>query len=161
MVILLMGVTGSGKTTVGLALAKSLAWKFADADDFHSPANVAKMRAGIPLDDADRMPWLAALRSQIDAWRQSGINVVLACSALKQAYRDQLMSGPDVKLVYLHGTQELIAQRLSQRRGHYMNPDLLLSQFATLEEPGDALVVDVDNSVDEIVGCVRRALGLS
>jgi gluconokinase len=160
MVILLMGVTGSGKTTVGQALAESLHWRFADADDFHPPANVAKMRGGIPLDDADRAPWLAALRTEIENWLRTGTAVVLACSALKQAYRDELVVGPDVRVVYLRGGCELIAERFKERYGHYMNPDLLPSQFATLEEPTEAIAVDVDASVPDIVGRIRTALGL-
>jgi gluconokinase len=160
MVILLMGVTGSGKTTVGQALAESLHWQFADADAFHPPANVAKMQAGIPLNDADRAPWLAALRTQIDKWLRTRTNAVLACSALKQAYREQLVVSSDVKLVYLRGTRELIAERLQERHGHYMDPNLLPSQFATLEEPTDAVVVDVNASVTEIVRRIRTELGL-
>lgn len=160
MVILLMGVTGSGKTTIGKALAESLKWRFVDADDFHSPANVAKMRAGIPLDDADRAPWLASLHDAIAGWLQASTNVVLACSALKQAYRAQLLVNPEVRLVYLHGSRELISRRLSERHGHYMNPDLLDSQFATLEEPHDALVVEVDGPVAQTVDDIRKALGI-
>src|ERR1019366_8264156 len=128
MVILLMGVTGSGKTTIGLALAESLQWQFVDADDFHSRANVVKMRTGIPLEDLDRAPWLVALHDAIAGWLETPTNVVLACSALKQSYRKQLLVDPDVKLVYLRGSRELISQRLSQRRGHYMDPNLLPSQ---------------------------------
>ena len=158
MVILLMGVTGSGKTTVGRALAESLRWQFIDADDFHPPSNVAKMRAGIPLNDADRAPWLAALRTHIVGWLSSEANVVLACSALKQAYRDELVVSPDVRVVYLRGSSELITARLKERHGHYMDPNLLSSQFATLEEPRDALVVDVDTSVDEIVKQIRKGV---
>ena len=160
MVILLMGVTGSGKTTIGQALAESLDWQFIDADDFHPPSNVAKMRAGIPLDDADRAPWLAALRTQIVGWLKSEANVVLACSALKQAYRDEVVVSPDVRVVYLRGNSELITTRLKERHGHYMDPNLLSSQFATLEEPRDALVVDVDASVDEIVKQIRKGIGV-
>ena len=160
MVVLLMGVTGSGKTTVGLALAESLHWQFVDADDFHPPANVTKMRAGIPLDDADRAPWLAALRAQIDNWLRARTNVVLACSALKQAYRDQLVAGPAVKVVYLRGSPELISQRLTGRHEHYMDPELLPSQFATLEEPKDAFAVDVDASIPDVVWRIRTALSL-
>ena len=158
MVILLMGVTGSGKTTVGQALAESLRWQFIDADDFHPPSNVAKMRAGIPLADADRAPWLAELRTHIVGWLSSAANVVLACSALKQAYRDEVVVSPDVRLVYLRGSSELITARLRERHGHYMDPNLLSSQFATLEEPRDALVVDVDTSVDEIVKQIRKGV---
>jgi gluconokinase len=160
MVILLMGVTGSGKTTIGQALSESLHWQFADADDFHSPANVAKMRAGIPLNDADRAPWLAALRTQIDQWLREGTNAVLACSALKQVYRERLVSSSDVKVVYLRGTRELIAKRLKERHGHYMDPNLLPSQFATLEEPSNAWVIDVDASVPDIIARIRTALSL-
>jgi gluconokinase len=160
MVILLMGVTGSGKTTVGIALAEALHWQFVDADDFHPPANVAKMRAGIPLDDNDRTPWLAALRTAVDNWLRSKTNVVLACSALKQSYRDQLIFNPDERLVYLRGSSELIAKRLTQRRDHYMDPELLPSQFAALEEPENAIAVDVDTTVPEIVTRIRYALGI-
>jgi len=160
MVILLMGVTGSGKTTVGVALAEALHWRFVDADDFQPPANGAKMRAGIPLDDNDRAPWLAALHAAIGNWLSSKSDVVLACSALKQAYRQQLMFSPTVRLVYLRGSRELIARRLSQRHGHYMDPELLPSQFAALEEPVDAIVVDVDADVPDIVTRIRAALGL-
>lgn len=160
MVILLMGVTGSGKTTIGRALADSLQWQFVDADDFHPQANVAKMQAGIPLDDADRAPWLAALHEAIAEWLHAGTSVVLACSALKQSYREQLLISSEVRLAYLRGSPELIAQRLSERHGHYMNPDLLASQFATLEEPQDALTVEVISSVSDCVLRIRSALGV-
>jgi len=161
MVILLMGVTGSGKTTVGHALAESLNWEFADADDFHSPANVAKMRTGIPLDDNDRAPWLASLRHAIAGWLRDGTDVVLACSALRQVYREELMASPEVRLVYLRGSRELIVDRLSQRHGHYMDPNLLDSQLATLEEPQCAITEDVAADVPEIVRRIREALGPS
>jgi len=160
MVILLMGGTGAGKTTVGRALAESLRWQFIEADDFHPPSNVAKMRAGIPLNDADRAPWLAALRTHIVGWLNSEANVVLACSALKQAYRDEVVVSPDVRLVYLRGSSQLITARLRERHGHCMDPNLLSSQFATLEEPRDALVVDVDASVDEMVKQIRKGVGV-
>lgn len=160
MVVLLMGVTGSGKTTVGLALAQSLGWQFVDADDFHSPANIAKMRAGIALDDSDRTPWLAVLHTAIVGWLQAGASVVLACSALKQVYREQLVVSPEVRLVYLRGEPEAISRRLSERPGHYMNPDLLASQFATLEEPHDAAVVDINATVSKIVAEIRGALAV-
>jgi gluconokinase len=158
MVVILMGVTGSGKTAVGLALADSLHWKFVDADDFHPPSNVAKMRAGIPLDDADRAPWLAALRDTTVKWVDSATNVVLACSALKQAYREKLLISRDVRLVYLRGSRELIAERLLQRHGHYMDPALLDSQFATLEEPTDAVAVKIDATVLQVVAEIRKRL---
>jgi len=160
MVIILMGVTGSGKTTIGLALAASLQWQFVDADDFHSPANVAKMRAGIPLNDADRVPWLASLHDVVAGWLNAGTNAVLACSALKQSYREQLLVSPEVRLVYLRGSRELIVQRLAQRHGHYMDPNLLPSQFAALEEPLDAIVVDVETEVPELVAHIHEALGV-
>lgn len=160
MVILLMGVTGAGKTTVGAALAAQLHWKFADADAYHSPANVAKMRAGIALTDADREPWLAALREAIAAWVAEADNVVLACSALKAAYRCQLLIGPDVKLVYLRASRELVAERLAARTNHYMNPSLIDSQFATLEEPAEAVTVDASQPAQSIVAKIRQSLGL-
>lgn len=161
MVVILMGVTGSGKTTVGVALAESLHWKFVDADDFHPAANVAKMRTGVPLDDADRAPWLETLRQAIVEWLKTRTDAVLACSALKQVYRDRLIVGPEVRIVYLRGTRDLIAQRLGQRHGHYMDPTLLDSQFVALEEPLDSLVVDVQADVPDIVASIRRALNLS
>ena len=160
MIILLMGVTGVGKTTVGQALAEELRWQFADADDFHSAANIAKMRAGIPLDDADRTPWLRALRNAISQWITTGQSVVLACSALKEAYRNELEVGPEVKLVWLHGDFELLAQRLRERHEHYMNPALLKSQFDTLEPPQNAVSIDVNKDVPAIVAAIRRALGV-
>lgn len=160
MVILLMGVTGVGKTTVGRALAGQLAWTFVDADDFHSAANVAKMRSGIPLSDRDRIPWLAALRVAIHRWMAAGENVVMACSALRSSYRRVLLSGPEVKLVYLRATRELVAERLAERQDHYMNPALIASQFATLEEPTDAVVIEARLATDEIVAKIRQTLGL-
>jgi gluconokinase len=160
MIILLMGVTGAGKTTVGRALAQQLHWRFADADDFHSPANVAKMRAGIPLTDADRARWLQALRTAIVRWLQAGESVVLACSALKASYRDILLVSPDVKLVYLRANEELIAARLAARRGHYMNPHLVRSQFETLQEPQGAFTIDAGLPPGEIVRVIRNQFGL-
>jgi gluconokinase len=160
MIILLMGVTGVGKTTVGQALAQELHWQFVDADDFHTAANIAKMRAGIPLNDADRAPWLQALRGAITQWIAEAKSVVLACSALKQAYRNHLAVAPEVRLVFLRADFELIAQRLEDRHEHYMNPALLKSQFETLEPPQDAVSVDVSQDVGEIVAAIRRALGV-
>lgn len=160
MIILIMGVTAAGKTTVGRALAEQLHWRFADADDYHSAANVAKMRSGIPLTDEDRAPWLQSLREAILDWMRCGENVVLACSALKASYRDILIVTPEVKLVYLRITEELSTARLGVRRGHYMNPALLHSQFETLEEPQDALVVDAGGSSEQIVTDIRRAFAI-
>ncbi|MGB7555746.1 MAG: gluconokinase, partial [Candidatus Korobacteraceae bacterium] len=142
MIIILMGVSGVGKTTIGKALAQELHWRFAEGDDFHSAANIAKMHAGIPLTDEDRAPWLQSLRSAITRWLAAGENVVLACSALKASYRETLQVAPEVKFVYLRGSFELIAQRLASRHGHYMNPHLLRSQFDTLEEPIDTVTID-------------------
>jgi gluconokinase len=160
MIILIMGVTAAGKTTVGRALAATLHWRFADADDYHSEANIAKMRAGIPLTDEDRAPWLQSLRSAILGWIASGESIVLACSALKASYRDILLASPEVKLVYLRITEELAAARLAARRGHYMNPVLVRSQFETLEEPHDALIVDAAQPTEQIVISIRQAFAI-
>src|SRR5207302_2299343 len=131
MVLVLMGVVGSGKTTVGKLLAMELGWRFADADDFHPRANVDKIRRGIPLDDCDRVPWLSALHDAIEQWNESLQNVVLACSALKQSYRNKLRAG-SVHFVYLKGSQQLIASRLRSRQGHFASESILASQFADL-----------------------------
>jgi gluconokinase len=160
MIIVLMGVTGVGKTTVGCALADELQWRFADGDDFHSPANVAKMHAGIPLTDEDRLPWLQSLQDAIRGCLASGENLVLACSALKASYRKLLRLSPQVKLVYLRGTRDLITKRLLSRQGHYMNPHLLRSQFETLEEPTDILTVDASLPLAEIAQQIRAGLGV-
>ena len=137
LVLVVMGVSGSGKTTVGALLAGRLGWSFAEADDFHPAANIAKMRSGIPLGDADRLPWLQAIAAQIDRWRAEGRNGVVTCSALKRRYRDIIIGErPDVRIVYLKGDRELIAHRLTARHGHFMPAKLLDSQFADLEEPG-------------------------
>lgn len=160
MIIVLMGVSGAGKTTVGQALASDLHWRFTDADEYHFAANVAKMHAGIPLTDEDRAPWLQSLHNAIVAWLAGGENVVLACSALKAAYRDLLVVSPDVKLVYLRGSMELIAARLASRHGHYMDSRLLRSQFQTIEEPKDALTIDASLTTAQIVNEIRDALAL-
>ena len=151
-----MGVTGSGKTTVGKMLSHDLGWKYLDADDFHTPANVEKMARGIPLNDTDREPWLLALRAAIAGCLDTGESAVLACSALKQTYRHQLMIDPHVQLVYLRGGLELIRRRLNDRQGHYMNPVLLKSQFETLEEPADCLVIDISDSPRVIVTAIKE-----
>ena len=138
-VIVVMGVSGSGKSTVAKALAKDEGWPILEGDDFHPPANVAKMASGTPLTDEDRWPWLRAIAAAIDAARARGQNEVVACSALKRAYRDILIGDRnDVRLVYLQGSKQLIGDRLKARKGHFMPPALLDSQFATLEEPGEA-----------------------
>ena len=159
MIILLMGVQGSGKTTAGRALAEHLGWRFADADEFHPPENIAKMAAGIPLDDRDRAPWLRALRAEIDRSLADRSNLVLTCSALKERYRQRLLTD-GVALVYLRGTRELIASRLKSRAGHFAKLDLLNSQFADLEEPTNALTIDVSSSVGEIVKEITDCLRL-
>lgn len=147
-----MGVSGSGKSVVGCALASKLGWDFYDADDFHSPANIAKMEAGIPLDDADRAPWLAALQALITSCLDTNRPGVLACSALKERYRQQLLAGNlGVQIVYLRGSYDLVWSRMAARAGHYMKPTLLQSQFDALEEPQDALVMDITLPLDEIV----------
>jgi gluconokinase len=161
MIVIVMGTTGSGKTTIGTLLAKRLGWEFVDADDFHPPANVEKMKHGIPLTDADREPWLKALHDKIVEWTAEKRNVVLACSALRQSYRKELRANPDVKFVYLKGSYELFSQRVLARRGHFAKQDLLASQFATLEEPADAITVDATHSPEEIVSEVRRQLGFA
>jgi gluconokinase len=161
MIVIVMGTTGSGKTTIGSLLAKRLGWEFVDADDFHPPANIEKMKHGIPLTDADREPWLNALHDKIVQWIADRRNVVLACSALKQTYRDELRAGPEVKFVYLKGSYELFSRRVLARKGHFAKQDLLASQFAALEEPADAIVVDAASSSEEIVSEVRRQLGMA
>jgi gluconokinase len=160
MIILLMGVTGSGKTTVGRLLAQQLSWQFVDGDEFHSAANIAKMRQGIALTDVDRKPWLEAIREAILRWVAESKSVVLACSALKEKYRSPLRVGPAVKLVYLRGSYDTISARLAERHGHFATSALLASQFADLEEPGDALIVDLSRSPEEIVSTIRGALRL-
>ncbi len=160
MVIILMGVTGSGKTTIGRLLARELGWPFHDADDFHSEASVEKMARGVPLDDRDRAPWLAALRELVRLRVESGENTVLACSALKESYRDLLLVDEDVKLIYLKGGYDLIRERLGSRQGHFMKAAMLDSQFAALEEPERALSVDISLPPEEIVKAIRDGLGV-
>ena len=161
MIVIVMGTTGSGKTTIGTLLAKRLGCEFVDADDFHPPANVEKMKHGIPLTDADREPWLKALHDKIVEWTAEKRNVVLACSALRESYRDELRASPDVKFVYLKGSYELFSQRVLARKGHFAKQGLLASQFATLEEPTDAITVDATKPPEHIVSEVRRQLGFA
>jgi carbohydrate kinase (thermoresistant glucokinase family) len=162
MILVLMGVSGSGKTTIGERLGQRLGWPYLDADDYHPPANVDKMRAGTPLTDADRWPWLARMNALLHERTARGDNAILGCSALKQAYRERLAEGlPDVRWVHLKGSFDLIRSRLEARRHRYMPASLLESQFATLEEPGDALTVDVGATPDEVVQAVVRCCGLA
>lgn len=162
MIVLVMGVSGCGKTVVGAALAEALGWPFLDGDDYHPPANVAKMAAGTPLVDADRWPWLDRLADEMRTILARGGNAVVACSALKQAYRDRLAraaSTPgDIRLVHLKADYETIAARLAVRKHRYMPATLLKSQFATLEEPADAIVIDASATVADEVERIRERL---
>ena len=162
MIVVVMGVCGCGKTAVGEALAAELGWPFFDADNFHPPANVAKMAAGLPLTDEDRWPWLDGLARDMGAVLARGGNAVLACSALRQAYRDRLAACArtpgDVRFVHLKGDYDTIAARLAVRHHRYMPATLLASQFATLEEPADAIVVDIGGTVREEVLHIRERL---
>jgi gluconokinase len=156
-----MGVTGSGKTTVGKLLAEELGWTFCDAADYHPASNIEKMHEGIPLTDEDRKPWLQTLAGLIDDARDRGEDVVLACSALKHAYQEYLRHHLDtIHYVYLWGSEELIKERLAARTGHFMNPALLGSQFEILEPPDDAIRVDVSGTPDQIADEIRVRLGL-
>jgi gluconokinase len=165
MIVILMGVSGSGKTTIGTLLAERLHMAFADADDYHSAANKAKMAAGHPLNDDDRQPWLETLNSLLLKWFEAGKGGALACSALKNAYRHTLLHSlprGEYALVLLDGSKQLIAERLSERKDHYMNPMLLDSQFATLEPPADALRITNDRApaqvVDQIVSYLNQQI---
>jgi gluconokinase len=160
MVIVLMGVSGTGKTEVGTRLADALGGTFAEGDSYHSAANVEKMRSGKPLDDADRQPWLETMSREIGGWLDAGETVVLACSALKQRYRDVLKAGrPGVRFVYLKGDPALIRERLSGRHGHYMPASLLDSQLEALEEPTDAITVGIEGTPEAIVEEILAKLG--
>jgi gluconokinase len=160
-VVVIMGVAGSGKTTVGVALADALGWRFVDADDHHAPESIAKMARGEPLDDGDRWPWLDRLRAIVDGALAGQGKLVLACSALKSSYRARL-AGPDaggrVRFAYLAGTPELFRARLAARAGHFMKPAMLDSQVAALEVPADAIAVDAARPVADIVATIRAAL---
>ncbi|NJL46780.1 MAG: gluconokinase [Leptolyngbyaceae cyanobacterium SM2_5_2] len=159
MIIVLMGVSGVGKTTIGKLLAAALKIPFYDGDDFHSENNIAKMSRGEPLTDNDRALWLASLRNLIQQLLAKHESAIIACSALKASYRQQLQVDPDqVMFVYLKGSYELIQQRLNRRQGHFMNPQLLASQFTLLEEPEDVLVVDVAQPLELVVGEIMGAI---
>ena len=163
--LVVMGVSGSGKSTVADRLAARLGWRYEDGDQFHPPANVAKMHAGQPLTDEDRWPWLQAIADEIDRTCKASQHAVVACSALKHAYRDILVHGrDDVRIVYLDGSQQLIADRLAKRKGHFMPPDLLPSQFRTLEPPGsdeNPVTVSIDAPVEAIVDDIVHQLRLT
>jgi gluconokinase len=163
--LVVMGVSGCGKSTIADKLAERLAWTYEDGDKFHPASNVAKMSAGHPLTDEDRWPWLQAIADEIDRVCEAGQHAVIACSALKRAYRDVLVHGrSDVRIVFLNGTQQLIAHRLAQRKGHFMPAGLLDSQFRTLEPPDSSenpVAVSIDASVETIVNDIISHLGLS
>ena len=155
MIVLVMGVSGVGKTTIGEALAAALGARYIDADDYHPPENVAKMKAGVPLNDADRQPWLRKLNEVLKRERDA----VLGCSALKESYRRTLAEGiEDFRVVYLHGTRELIGERIKARTHRYMPPALLDSQFATLEPPANAIAIDVAAPLEESVAAIMTRL---
>ncbi len=161
MIIIIMGVSGSGKSTIGKLLADALNWEFQDADNFHSTANIEKMRLGIPLNDTDRKPWLKDLQTAIAVWLQQNTNVVLACSALKADYRQYLVLDSDrMQLVYLQGSLNLLQQRLLGRQNHFMSEKLLNSQLDTLEEPDDAICVDISEPPQLIVENLKTVIGL-
>ena len=163
--LIVMGVSGSGKTTIGELLAGRIGWRYEDADTFHPASNVAKMSAGKPLTDEDRWPWLHAIADEIDRASAAGERVVIGCSALRRVYRDLLVHGrTDVQIVYLEGTQALIADRLGERKGHFMPPGLLTSQFGTLEPPTPdehAITVSIDAPAETIVDDILKQLKLS
>jgi gluconokinase len=160
MILIIMGVAGSGKTTVGSLLADKLGWKFYDADDFHSESNREKMSRGTPLTDEDRFSWLTSLQGLIRSNLQSRTSLVLACSALKDSYRSMLKVNDQVRFVHLKGTYSQIEARLKNRTGHYMPVQLLASQFEALEEPQDALAVDITQSPEEIISIIRKGFTL-
>jgi gluconokinase len=158
MIIVVMGVAGSGKTTIGSLLSRELGWDFYDADDFHSESNRTKMSQGIALTDKDRAGWLTALKDLIEKNIQQNNPIILACSALKNSYRSMLDVNGQVKFVYLQGSYEEIKSRLNQRTGHYMSADMLDSQLNILEEPQNALTIDITNSPEEIPTLIRKGL---
>ena len=160
MMLVIMGVAGSGKTTTGSLLAKELGWSFYDADNFHSASNRAKMSQGIALTDEDRAGWLASLRKLIEENLEENKSAVLACSALKNTYRSKLQVNEHVKFVYLQGSYEQIKTRLQNRSGHFMSADMLDSQFKILEEPENALIVDITNSPQDILTIIRKGFNL-
>jgi len=159
MFVLIMGVTGSGKTTIGTLLSAAMGWPFYDADDFHSPANVRKMASGVPLTDEDRSPWLEELRVLISQCNERGENGILACSALKETYRRTLCADADVAVVYLKANRDLIRSRLERRSGHYMPQGLIESQFGDLKEPQDCIIIDGGWPPEQIIGSICSQIG--
>src|SRR5258708_14818047 len=162
MILVIMGVSGSGKTTIATGLSRKLGWQYQEGDALHPPANIEKMKSGQSLSDADRLPWLHRIAAKIDEWRAGGVSGVVTCSALKRSYRDIIIGNrPEVALVYPKGSKELIAKRMAARHGHFMPTSLLDSQFAILEEPSpdeNAIVVDIARTPDEIVEELARRL---
>ena len=161
MIVVIMGISGSGKTTVGALLARRLGWTYFEGDEFHSPANIEKMSRGIALDDADRLPWLVGIKKAIDDCVARGEHAVVACSALRERYRRMLSAQlPEIRFVYLKGSPEIIRQRMNVREGHYMKAGMLESQLASLEEPDDAIVANIALSPQAIVSHVESELGM-
>jgi gluconokinase len=160
MIIIVMGVAGSGKTTIGTLLAHELGWEFLDADDFHPSSNLVKMEKGIPLTDSDRAGWLSSLKTKLEERSRNGSPLVLACSALKEKYREKLRINEFVQFVYLQGAFQQIEERLQKRKGHFMSSKMLASQFETLEEPADALTIDAGRTPLEIISTIRTGLNL-
>jgi gluconokinase len=159
MIVLVMGVSGSGKTTIGEALARELGWKYLDADDYHPKANVAKMASGVPLEDADRWPWLEKINEELLKIQKQGASAVVGCSALKQAYRERLARGlRDFEIVYLRGDFELLRSRLAARKHRFMPAALLQSQFDALEPPAHAVEVDVSAPVESSLSRIKKQL---
>ena len=161
-ILIVMGVSGSGKTTVAAMLAGRLHWRFQEGDALHPQANVDKMHRAIPLTDADRLPWLDSIAALIDLWNAEGVSGIITCSALKRAYRERIRAGrSDVELIYLRGERALVSARITQRMGHFMPPSLLASQFETLEEPDKddpVITIDIGGSPDQIVDAILTAL---
>jgi gluconokinase len=163
-IIIIFGVSGAGKTTIGKLLARELGWRFVEADDFHPAANIEKMWSGHPLTDEDRWPWLDCLREQVERLLSAGVNAVLACSALKRAYRDRLRVSDEVKLVFLRGNYALVETQIRSRRRHFMDASLLQSQFEDLEEPQpdeNVLPVELGSTPEEIVGKIEAEMHLT
>ncbi|MFH5926639.1 gluconokinase [Roseomonas xinghualingensis] len=162
MVVIVMGVSGSGKTTAAKLLAAELGWEFREGDDLHPPANVERMRTGIPLIDEDRWPWLHRIAAVVDDWLERGVSGVLTCSALKRSYRDMIIGPrPNIRLVHIQGGASLLSPRLASRQGHYMPSSLLASQFATLEPPGEdehPITLSADQPPERIVAAIIQAL---